>query len=291
MKVLVIEDAHLMAIVMQRHLTRMGYDDIKIVESAEEALDYLKLHKVGLFIIDWSLPGMSGLELVKKLRAHEHYCHKPMLMVTGHNEREEVVEALQSGVDEYLIKPVHYEVLAEKLEHLFAIRIRPADPGDAETLSDLIVELAEYEKLAFEAAPDPEDLRRHLSPKANPRCEALLAEHVATGQTIGFALFFQNYSTFLTRWGMYLEDLYVKPAFRGRGAGIALFKRVAEIAIERRCERLDWSVLDWNTLAIDFYRKLGARTLDDWTRVRLSGKALHQLARHEASESPGGAKS
>jgi GNAT superfamily N-acetyltransferase len=156
--------------------------------------------------------------------------------------------------------------------------IRPAGPGDAEVLVELILGLADYEKLAHEAAPDPAALRAHLRDDARPRCEALLAEEAATRRAIGFALYFPNYSTFLTRWGLYLEDLYVLPAFRGRGVGLALLRRVAEIAVARGCRRLDWSVLDWNAPAIAFYRKLGARPLDDWTTMRLEEEALQRLA-------------
>jgi len=155
--------------------------------------------------------------------------------------------------------------------------IRPAGPADAETLVSLILELAEYERLTHEAVPDAEALRKHLAPEAQPRCEALIAEQ--DGQPIGFALYFHNYSTFLTRWGIYLEDIYVKPAYRGKGTGFALLKRVAEIAVERGCRRLDWAVLDWNEPAIAFYRKLGARPMDDWTTMRLTGEALEKLGR------------
>ncbi len=156
-------------------------------------------------------------------------------------------------------------------------RIREATPDDAETLVQLILELADYEKLRDEAQPDPKRLRVHLHPEASPRCEALLAEEATTGEALGFALFFANYSTFLTRWGLYLEDIYVRPAYRGRGIGFALLKRVAEIAVARGARRLDWQVLDWNEPALRFYRKLGARPLNEWITMRLSGAALEQL--------------
>ena len=275
MNILVVEDARLMALVLQRHLHRLGHPQVSIVESAEEALAYLKEQAVSLLIIDQSLPGMDGLDLVKELRAGEKYRHLPIIMVTGHSEREEVVEALQAGVDEYLIKPVSYEVLEEKIKHLWGIRIRQAGPDDAEALAQLIVEFADYERP--DAAPNVAALRRHLAPTANPGCAALLAEHEASGQVIGFALYFQNYSTFLTRWGIYLEDLYVKPAFRGRGAGFSLLKHMAEIALEKGYDRLDFSVLSWNNPAIDFCRKLGAQDLPDRKWMRLSGEALQQL--------------
>ena len=159
--------------------------------------------------------------------------------------------------------------------------IRPATPDDAEMLAGLIHELAAYEKLTHEAEPDVRALREHLGAEAAPRCEALLAEDRTSGRAIGFALFFPNYSTFLTRWGIYLEDLYVQPEARGRGVGFALLQAVARIAAERGCERLDWSVLDWNRLAIGFYEKLGAKPMNDWTTMRLSGAALRRLAEAE----------
>lgn len=156
--------------------------------------------------------------------------------------------------------------------------IRSAHPGDAEAVCGLIRELAAYEKLSHEAHPDPDAVRQHLAPGASPRCEALLAVDDASGEVFGFALFFPNYSTFLTRWGIYLEDLFVRPDHRGRGAGLALLRAVAERVVQRGGSRLDWSVLDWNTLAIDFYRKLGARPMNDWTTFRLDGEALKRFA-------------
>lgn len=162
-------------------------------------------------------------------------------------------------------------------------RIREATPDDAETLVQLILELADYEKLRHEAQPDPAALRAHLHPDASPRCEALLAEDPRSNEPLGFALFFANYSTFLTRWGIHLEDIYVRPAYRGQGIGFALFKRVAEIAVARGAQRLEWQVLDWNEPALRFYQKLGARKMQAWITMRLSGKALEQLGRnHEA---------
>jgi len=262
---------------MRRHLRQLGDHEILIMESAEAALAYLRQRSVSLMILDWSLPGMSGIDLVRELRRSEKYRHLPIIMVTGHNERDDVIAALKSGVDEYLIKPVQYAVLEAKIRRLLDFRIRPAGPGDAEVLARLIIELAQYENLEAEAKPNIDDLRQHLEPSANPCCEALVAEHEASGQVIGFALYFPNYSTFLTRWGIYLEDLYVIPAFRGRGAGFSLLKRVAEIAAERGCQRLDWSVLTWNDLAIDFYRKLGAKQMSDWVGMRLAGDALKRL--------------
>ncbi len=122
MKILVVEDARLVAPMLQRHLHRMSYQDVVIVESAEEALENLKENGFGLMLVDWSLPGMSGVELVKELRAGEKYRHLPIIMVTGYSKREEVVEALQAGIDDYLIKPFHYKTLEKKLRQLPGIR-------------------------------------------------------------------------------------------------------------------------------------------------------------------------
>mgnify|MGYP006280124601 CR=1 FL=1 len=160
------------------------------------------------------------------------------------------------------------------------MRIRRATPDDAPTLVQLILELAEYEKLRHEAEPDAEALRRQLAPDAQPRCEALLAE-AEGGEAVGFALFFHNYSTFLTNFGLYLEDLYVRPEHRGQGLGFGLLQRVAQIADERGCQRLDWAVLDWNEPAIDFYEQLGAEPLDDWTTMRLNRTAIESVASAE----------
>lgn len=157
--------------------------------------------------------------------------------------------------------------------------IRFAGPEDAETLCQLIRDLAEYEHLLHEAHPDAGALSRHLAPDATPRCHALLAEE--DGKPVGMALYFFNYSTFLTRWGLFLEDLFVAPEYRGKGAGFALLKRLAQIAVQEGCERLDWNVLDWNAMAISFYEKLGAKPQDDWTTMRLSGNALHTLGAAE----------
>jgi len=159
------------------------------------------------------------------------------------------------------------------------VRIRKATPGDAEVLVALIRELAEYERLQDEADPDVDRLRGQLREDAQPRCEALIAETVdAESEAVGFALFFANYSTFLTRFGIYLEDLFVRPAFRGKGVGFRLLRRVARVAAARGCERIDWAVLDWNTSAIDFYRQIGAEPLDEWTTMRLTGNAIQRLA-------------
>jgi len=155
----------------------------------------------------------------------------------------------------------------------------PATPEDAPRLHALVLELAEYERMLDEAraGSDPEALRRHLAPDATPRIEALLAEDEA-GEAVGFALFYHHYSTFQTNWGLYLEDLYVRPSARGRGLGLALMRAVAARAVARGCVRMEWQVLDWNAPALDFYRGLGARGMDGWTTMRLTGEPLAQLA-------------
>lgn len=155
--------------------------------------------------------------------------------------------------------------------------IRNATPDDAKTLVELILELAAYEKLLDEAEPSVDLLEEHLSEEALTGCEALIAE-TERGNAVGFALFFHNYSTFKTNAGLYLEDLFVRPTYRGEGIGFALFQRIARIAEERGCRRIDWAVLDWNREAIDFYQKLGAEPLDDWTTMRLEEDAIENLA-------------
>jgi diamine N-acetyltransferase len=156
--------------------------------------------------------------------------------------------------------------------------IRAAKPEDAAIIAGLIRELANYEQLAHEAAPDVHVLTEQLKRHACPRVEALLAIDTETHDAVGFALFFQHYSTFLTRWGLFLEDLYVRPAYRKKGVGFALFRTLSQIAHERGHERLEWSVLNWNDLAIKFYKKLGATALREWTTMRLEGDALRALA-------------
>ena len=160
--------------------------------------------------------------------------------------------------------------------------IRPATIDDTTTIIALIRALAEYERLAHTVVLDEAQLREHLfGPR--PYAEVLLAED--EGQVVGFALFFHNYSTFLGRPGIYLEDLFVKPEYRGRGHGKALITAVARLAIERGCGRLEWSVLNWNEPSIAFYRSLGAEPLEDWTIFRLTGDALAKLgANADAAE-------
>lgn len=153
--------------------------------------------------------------------------------------------------------------------------IRPATPADVPTVAALIRDLAEYERLSHALVLDETRLCDHLfGPR--PYCECLIAE--AAGEPVGFALFFHNYSTFLARPGIYLEDLFVKPSHRGDGHGKALLRALAKLAVERGCGRLDWSVLDWNEPAIGFYRRIGAKPEDEWTVYRLTGEALTALA-------------
>jgi GNAT superfamily N-acetyltransferase len=156
---------------------------------------------------------------------------------------------------------------------MYTIRFAQAD--DVETLVTLIKELAAYEKLADEASPSAMALTQHLF-GANPVAEALIAENDFL--PIGFALFFRNYSTFRARPGVYLEDLFVRPEHRGRGVGKALLGRLAKLAVDRGCARLEWAVLDWNEPAIGFYKGLGARLMTEWTVCRLEGDALDKLA-------------
>jgi len=154
--------------------------------------------------------------------------------------------------------------------------IRPTTEADVPTLLAFIRELAEYEKLTHEVSATEQQLRATLfGPR--PFAEALLA--CADNQPVGFALFFHNYSTFLARPGLYLEDLYVRPAFRGKGFGKLLLTTVARLAIERGCGRYEWSVLDWNAPSIRFYESLGAEMKSDWRIMRVTGAALENLAK------------
>jgi GNAT superfamily N-acetyltransferase len=154
------------------------------------------------------------------------------------------------------------------------LRIERCTERDIPVILELIAGLAEYEKLSVELVATADDLRESLFGQ-HPAAEVLLAR--AGAQAVGFAVFFQNFSTFLGRPGLYLEDLFVRPAYRGRGYGRELLATVARIALERGCGRMEWSVLDWNEPAIRFYKGLGARAMDDWTVYRLSGEALREL--------------
>ncbi len=157
--------------------------------------------------------------------------------------------------------------------------LRAAAPGDEAALVGLIRELAVFERLELLVEVTPEGLARHLfGPR--PAAEAVVAEHA--GQAVGFALFFTNFSTFLGRPGLYLEDLYVQPAHRGRGLGRALLVHLASLAVARGCGRFEWSVLDWNAPAIGFYQRMGATLLPDWRICRVTGEPLARLAAADA---------
>lgn len=153
--------------------------------------------------------------------------------------------------------------------------IRAATSADIPAIASLIRALAEYEKLSHEVVLKEEQLREHLfGPR--PYAEVVLAED--GGAVVGMALFFHNYSTFLTRPGLYLEDLFVRPEARGRGYGKALLSHLAKLAVERGCGRFEWSVLDWNEPAIQFYKSFGAVPQGDWTIFRVTGEAMKKLA-------------
>ena len=149
---------------------------------------------------------------------------------------------------------------------------------DVPVILALIRELAEFERLSDQVVADETQLADALFGQRRV-AEVVLAE--LEGEAVGFAVFFHNFSTFLGRAGLYLEDLYVKPAFRGLGIGKWLITFVARIAVDRKCGRFEWSVLDWNTHALDFYRALGAVAMDQWTVQRVTGAALLKLGSHE----------
>jgi GNAT superfamily N-acetyltransferase len=156
-----------------------------------------------------------------------------------------------------------------------SVRLSPASESDVPLILRFIKELAEYEKLSKACVATEELLRDSLFGKVR-HAEAVIARY--GDEPAGFALFFHNYSTFLARPGIYLEDLYVVPHLRGHGIGKTLLAHVAQIAKERDCGRFEWAVLDWNKPSIDFYKKLGAVPLDDWTVFRVTGRALDDLA-------------
>ena len=153
--------------------------------------------------------------------------------------------------------------------------IRPATPDDIPAISRLIRALAEYEKLTHEVVLNEGDLCEHLF-GARPYAEVCVVQDEHT--VVGFMLYFMNYSTFLAKPGIYLEDLFVLPEFRGFGYGKALLRELGRIAVEQNCGRIEWAVLDWNAPAIGFYRSLGAKPMEEWTTMRLTGDAITQLA-------------
>ncbi len=152
-----------------------------------------------------------------------------------------------------------------------------AERKDTGTILQFIKELADYEHMLNEVVADIGTLEHWLFDEK--KAEVIFA--VENGEKVGFALFFHNFSTFLGRAGIYLEDLYVKPAYRGRGFGKALLTELARIAVSRGCGRLEWWCLDWNRPSIDFYRSMGAEPMDDWTVYRISGETLKKLGTEE----------
>lgn len=173
--------------------------------------------------------------------------------------------------------------LVNAMSHL---QITPATPADVPVILQLIRELAEFERLLDQVTATEEQLREGLfGPK--PSAEVILARLQPSGEVAGFALFFHNFSTFLAKPGIYLEDLYVRQNHRGQGYGGVLLKHLAGLALERNCGRLEWSVLDWNHRAIDFYKSLGAVPMDEWTIYRVTGPALERLGAGAAIEPAG----
>jgi GNAT superfamily N-acetyltransferase len=164
-------------------------------------------------------------------------------------------------------------------------RIRVAGKTDLPLVLQFIKKLAHYERLSHEVTATEEVLRENLF-GGRSVAEVILAEHQQV--TVGFALYFHNFSTFLGRAGIYIEDLYVDEPYRGNGFGRALFLYIAGLAKERGCGRMEWSVLDWNRPAIQFYESLGAKPMSDWTAYRLAGEALQKLTEVSASPGPWG---
>jgi GNAT superfamily N-acetyltransferase len=154
--------------------------------------------------------------------------------------------------------------------------VRPAEPADVSHIHSMIVELAVFEKLEHMVVATEELLHEGLF-GTRPACEAIVGEE--NGEVVAFALFFHNFSTFLTKKGLYLEDLYVRQSHRGKGYGTALLSKLAQLAVERNCGRFEWSVLDWNEPAIGFYQTMGAEILPEWRICRVTGEALDHLAR------------
>jgi GNAT superfamily N-acetyltransferase len=157
-----------------------------------------------------------------------------------------------------------------------ALRIERATPRDVPLILRLIKDLAEYERMSNDVVATEDGLHETLF-GAHPSAEVVIG--YAGSEPAGFALFFHNYSTFLGKRGLYLEDLFVMPEYRGRGYGKALLTHLARLATERGCGRFEWTALDWNEPAIGFYKKLGATPMHDWTIFRVTGEALQKLAR------------
>jgi len=161
------------------------------------------------------------------------------------------------------------------MKNIFEIRY--ANENDVGIIFDFICRLADYEKMLGDVVATPELLKEWIFEKK--KAEVIFA--VCDGKEIGFAQFFHNFSTFLGRAGIYLEDLFVLPEYRGNGYGRALLKKLAEIAVERDCGRLEWSCLDWNKPSIDFYLSLGATPMDEWTVYRMAGEKLTEFAKRQ----------
>lgn len=199
-----------------------------------------------------SLPTLSVIDATPMLDTHGRLLHRwtrgsPSRMLRRSHDLERIVSTQQS------------------------ITIRSASIDDVPLILQLIHELAVFEKLEHECHTTAAELREHLfGPR--PYAEVLIAS--LDNQPVGFALFFHNYSTFLSKPGIYLEDLYVREAFRAHGVGTALLQAVRRLAVDRGCGRFEWSVLNWNQRAIDFYEKMGAKPMSEWTIYRLSGAAL-----------------
>jgi len=156
------------------------------------------------------------------------------------------------------------------------LTFRYAQEQDSNLILQFIKELAEYEKMLDQVVATPELLQEWIF--KNKKAEVIFA--MENGKEVGFALFFYNFSTFLGRAGIYLEDLFVKPDYRKKGYGKALLKKLAQIALERGCGRLEWACLDWNKPSIDFYLSLQAKPMDEWTVYRLTGKTLENMAKN-----------
>jgi GNAT superfamily N-acetyltransferase len=153
------------------------------------------------------------------------------------------------------------------------ILFRSAEPADTPLILELVRSLAEYERLLDSVEATEDNFRQYLFEEK--KAEVIIAEY--DGKSAGFALFFHNFSTFVGKPGIYLEDLFVKPAYRGRGLGKLFLSLLAKIAVERGCGRFEWTCLDWNEPSIQFYKSQGARPLDEWTVYRVSGGALREL--------------
>lgn len=223
--------------------------EVSQLSGSEAMLAMYDLYDAGK---DLAAPIVAPLDEAADLAAFLALCAESGILAVIEGEAEEAGQAPAAGV-----------------------AIRAAVPADLDLIHGFILALADYEKLAHEVRCDREVLRMHLF-GARPMAEVLIAE--ADGAPVGFALFFHNFSTFEGRPGLFLEDLFVNPEARGGGAGKALLSRLAALAIERGCARLEWAVLDWNEPAIAFYTSLGARAMDDWTTNRLDGEALARLA-------------